>query len=56
MRQLNFIQGEHGLYRSWGVDRDFQGGRTILDRAELLGMVHLHEEELLRREEVAPVI
>lgn len=42
------------------MGRDFQGGRTLLTRAEVLAMLHLHEEEfqelarqvLVRREEV----
>lgn len=33
---------EQGLYRSWGVGRDFQGRSMLLARA---GMRHLPEEE-----------
>ena len=60
---FNLIQGEQGLYRFEGLGRDCQGGCTLLAGAEVLGMLHLHEEEFqepdgqfLTRREVEPVI
>lgn len=33
VQQIKFIQGEQGLYRSRGVDRDFQSEYILLTRA-----------------------
>ena len=59
--QLNFILGEQGLYRSWRIGRDLQGGYTLLGK---MIKFHLHEEEfqepveevLIGREEIKLVI
>jgi hypothetical protein len=33
------------IYKPWEVGRGFQGECTVLAGAEVLGMLHLHEEE-----------
>lgn len=53
-----------GLFKPWGVGRGFQGECTLMAGAEVLGMLHLHEQvfqilagHVLRgREVVRPVI
>lgn len=37
---------EQGLHRPWEVGRNFQGGYTLLADAEVLEILHLHEEQI----------
>jgi hypothetical protein len=56
VRQLNFIRVNKG-YIDLGEWVGISTVRTLLARVEVLGMLHLHEEGLLiRNEEVEPVI
>lgn len=48
VKQLSLTRAlQQGLYKPWGVGRGFEGGECILSAgAKVLGMLHLHEEEL----------